>query len=386
MPYLSASSVGLSRLTGKQYYDIYYNFTIPLCANSEETANPDIAGIGLYASYLMQLGIMLAAWLYSSGLTSWARVGAYAISWPSGACTAKERSRVVQQRLDSTDQHAVLISGLVEFQKAQAYFGITMQGAAILALSGDGSVFDAITYKRIGLTVAVLGDVAATGIVCITFGLYMLQKAKKTSWYVTALSLLATTLSTTTWTRTRTPLGNLLPRGETDVKLPSCGGFVTPVKFCTAATTIDFNSKFEAPIITCCTIMLLLLVAMQGHKFFLKCYQRASSMLPEIPGLYLLRIERRRLDNFRNLESSETGINVFRAAAETILATAACIMVVWLGEPTRLGIACYYLASTPGGQWTFGQLIAITIWAPSIIEYIHSAICKLTQLLRRESS
>ena len=217
-----------------------YEFASTICGSYQPKANMDIAGVGIYASYLMQLSIVLLAWLYSTFLTTWARAVAFVTSLPTGVNAAKKRVSSIQQQIHKTEQYSRLVSGLIEYQKAQAYFGITMQGAAMLALSGNGSIFEAITYEEIGLAVAMLGDVASTGIVCLTLGLYLLQKAKKTSLYVTSLSILAATLSFITWTQTRTPLSNLEPQNNADVYLESCGGFRTPAKFCTASTTIEY--------------------------------------------------------------------------------------------------------------------------------------------------
>ena len=112
------------------------NFTDPICNHYPTTANTDVAGIGLFISYLMQLCIVFAAWLYSNLLTSWAKAITFIISRPTGAVTAKERVESVQIRLDRTTQYAALLSGLVEYQKSLAYFAITMQGAAMIALGG----------------------------------------------------------------------------------------------------------------------------------------------------------------------------------------------------------------------------------------------------------
>ena len=327
----------------------------------------------------MQLAIILLAWLYSSILTTWPGAATFATFRLRGYANATRRANNVQDRLLQTNQYSALTSGLVEYQKAQAYFAITMQGTAMIALGSDGSIFDAMTYKEIGYTVVMLGDVAAVGVVCLTFGLYLLYKAKKTSWYVTTLTILAALLCFVTWSQTRSPLDNLTPRTPPVTNISSCGGLVTPVKFCTAFTTTNYSTKIEASIISCCATVLLVLIIRQGRHILGEWYKSLTTIISKRSEYsFPLKIRPSTYEKLSNrkLISRELTIRTTHAFTEVILAIAAIIMLVWLAHPHSLGYKYVSLSNVQNTQWTFGQMIAITIWAPSIIEYIHSAFRK----------
>lgn len=336
----------------------------------------DIGGIGVYGSYLMQLSIILLAWLYIRTLKSWARYTVFAIFRPTGAQVARKQSSRVQKKLDSTSQYSALVSGLVEYQKAQAYFAITMQGAAMFALGGGGNILDAGSFQQIGRTISLIGDVAIVGIVCVTFGLYLLHKSEKTSWYVSALSFLATTLSLVTWSQTRTPLKNLQPRLEaSDVYLPACGGFVEPANFCNAPETTKVTVQFEGPIVACSLTIMLLLIIWQGKDSITKALTKLRHLvsteeveMPDMGRQHSDKLSQTARSSTRTIASALHGLR--HIVADTILGTSAIIMLAWLADPKSRG---FELNKT---QWTFGQLIAITIWAPSIIEFLYSACCK----------
>lgn len=173
----------------------------------------------------MQLAILIYAYIHTRLLASWIRAGTFAIYAPfEGLKRARQAAASVQERLKATHQQAALISGLVEFQRSQAFYSITLQAAAIASLSGNGSVFESESYQQMHLTISLLGDIAATGIVCIAFGLYILHGWNKRSWYTTVLSIIAIIISFVVWIQTRLPLNNLRVLSPMEHDLQACGG------------------------------------------------------------------------------------------------------------------------------------------------------------------
>ena len=137
----------------------------------------------------------------------------------------------------------------------------------------------------------------------------------------------------------------------------------------------SYSTTFEGPIITCCTAIILLLIIMQGSEVLATPFEKARSLLPKPKVDHLFHIKRHYINNTHKLkEALKDNIDmILHIAAEIVLVLSAIIMLVWLVHPMSLGFPWAYLENTLNAQWTFGQLIAITIWAPSIIEYIHSA-------------
>lgn len=144
---------------------------------------------------------------------------------------ADQQSHKVQQRLDDSHQQAALLSSLVEFQKSQSYFALTLQGSAIAALAGSGAMFNSDSFRQLRLSIYLLGDVAVTGMVCITSGLYILHVAGKQNGYTTLLSVIAYLLCLIVWVQTRLPLHNLSKLSLHHQELPLCG-FKSPATYC----------------------------------------------------------------------------------------------------------------------------------------------------------
>ncbi|KAK5174670.1 uncharacterized protein LTR77_001752 [Saxophila tyrrhenica] len=340
----------------------------------------DIGGIGVYASYITQVAIVLAAWLYSNALLFFTR---RSTSRKLGQDSDQEHDQQTNRRARKAKlQYSALVHGLVEYQKAQCYFTITLQGASMLALSGDGTIFEAVTYSQIDSAISLLGDVAATAVVCLTFGLYILHKARRRSEYVTTTTLVATIFALVTWILTRTKLGNLQPRALPNTNLPSCGGRATPLRFCHTDRSVVLPTMIEAPLIACCLSLLLFLVGKQVTKPISKLYARYTQTTQK-PSNDQHRLPAR--SSTLNRQSSfypalTKALSYYHYAAEIIVVLAAIIMLIRLINPDYLNMI-WFLNSKPtvfhdlqDSQWSFGQIIAVTIWAPPLIEYVRCAI------------
>ena len=345
----------------------------------------DVGGVGVYLGYLTQLSILVYCWLHQRFMTNWARFGTIAsCSALEGYGCAKERAEKVQERLDSSHQSAALISGLSEFQRSQSWFTLTLQGTAIGALASNGSMFDADSLQEMHLTVDLLGDVAATGIICLTFGLYMLHAANKKSWYTTCLSVLALLISCVTWTMTRMTLDNLHHMRPTEHDLPACGGR-SPATFCLKKDSHRFT-YFEATSMGICILAMALMIIRQSNYLNLPSIglSRQTSMAPTDIELNSIRRTRRR-STLRSTESkAERAIaqvakySLKLEIAEFVMAGLTLTMFVRLltnGELSALNSSV---------SWTFGQLIAVTIWIPSILEYLYAALLGVSLAERKQ--
>lgn len=292
------------------------DFATEICPDSTALGNVDIGGIGVYLSYIVQLFLILMVW------------ASLRILW----CFIPPPPGTPWQ--PALDQQDAVMVGLYDFQQAQAYFALTLSLATFIALAGDGAIFEASTYQQIGITIALFGDAATTSVVCMTLGIYLLHKSGNEARLPAALSSIATVLATVAFGLTRRPLYNLKPRAKPTTWLPSCGGRNTPAKFCTAPDKLHYSTRFEAPIVAVCsTIMLLTLL-------------------------------RYRISTPIAMPHTRHAITELTLVASTV------IMIMWLINPETLGYA--HSSSfdwVSNGTWTFGQIIAISIWAPALCEY-----------------
>lgn len=341
-----------------------------ICYSSKAHANLDIAGVGVYISYLMQVGIVLAAYLYDRMLSTWLPETARFLAFHSANTLAQVDH--LRAAIDATHQPA-LIAGLVDFQKAQCYFAITLQGCALFAIWKGGPLLEAATKTQASLTTAIIGHVAALGMVCIVFNLYTLHNARRSSIYVSTVSALAILISMITWTRTRKKV-ELKTKGlEADIPdVPACGGNVDPRKLCGVYSDPGFT-MLEAPIVSISSLAMLWILVRQadGLLVHLNAWSHASRLRPawwqtvqnccrELPGIPV----RIAVTTLRFL-----WVRCRHGLAEVTLLAMVAMMIVIFSNP--------YSDGRPwqdNSKWKFGQLIAVTIWAPILIEFLYSAI------------
>ncbi|RMY20942.1 hypothetical protein D0867_03633 [Hortaea werneckii] len=316
------------------------------------------------------VGIVLAAYLYDRMLSTWLPETARFLAFHSANTLAQVDH--LRAAIDATHQPA-LIAGLVDFQKAQCYFAITLQGCALFAIWKGGPLLEAATKTQASLTTAIIGHVAALGMVCIVFTLYILHHARRSSIYVSTVSALAITISMITWTRTRRQV-ELKTKGlEEDIpNVPAYGGKVDPTRFCAVYFDPDFI-KSEAPTVSFSSLAMLWILVRQANGLLvhLKAWRHASRLrpawwqtvrhrrrgLPEIPG-------RIAVTTLRFL-----WVRCRHGLAEATFLSMAAVMIAILSNPYPDGRS--WQDKT---KWTFGQLIAVTIWAPILIEFLYSAI------------
>lgn len=251
-------------------------------------------------------------------------------------------------------------------------------------------MLDAKTMSQLDVTISLIGDVATSGVVCITFGLYMLHIARKTSTYVSGLSATAVVMSVITWVRTRQHLGSKVEESGTEngADLLMCGG-IDPAKYCemsgnpgTYSDFESFNDKkatatLEAPILAFCVLIMLFSLLCQGGAL---SKIRARAVLPQrntraqAPTLFS--------KTRKALATSSTWVWVTlrHGLVESLFVSMAAIMLLWLVSPSTFNV---YTDDEPiwaqSPQWSFGQLMAVMIWAPTIIEYLYSAICGIEE-------
>jgi hypothetical protein len=213
----------------------------------------------------MQLSIILYIYLLFRILSTWVHRLSYIFhTFRHGPTPAQALASSLQLRIDRTNQRTALLSGLIEYQKAQCFFALTLLGAAIKALLGNGSTFEARSIQELHLTINLLRDVAASAIVCLVFGLYMIHHAGKRAWYTTLLSVVAVGVAGMAWGLTLLPLHNLKWLEAPKRPIEACGG-LSPVMFCLDAE-VGLEKRLEAVGIGICSMVLTGLVFGPRHR------------------------------------------------------------------------------------------------------------------------
>jgi hypothetical protein len=325
--------------------------------------NSDLSGIGISVSYIVQ-ALILAVSCVASNIV--------------GACMRRRKpstldiAKTTKTRRTGKDQYAALVSGIVGFQKWQTCFAITFLGAALLALSGDGSMFSATMYSQLYNGINMLRNVASTSLLGVVFALYLLHRAGRMSTYVTTLTILAATLCLAVWFVGSGSLPNLAPRMKPETLLPSCGGYVTPAKFCSYANyATSYLDRIFIPIYL---VVLIGVLAHQSKHYTCKSWRKLTRLLsPHVT------------ESVARLASYKAS---WKYRDRVTLCFLALLDMFFLGV---LGLDVYmYLLSQflmfrelrPPANWTFGQLLAVTVWVPPLLDYFRCAVCKSKRCTR----
>lgn len=278
------------------------------------------------------------------------------------------------------DRSAVLVTALVDFQKSQCFFAITLQGAALLAISGSGRLLEAKTPQMLKQTVSTLGNVAVAGIVTMTFGLHLLHLQERKSTFVSWVTSIGITISIVTWVMTITPLKHLKPSGSfTSETLDHCGGVRTDDLASRCAFDVE-SQGFADPalritMVVVCAMTIACHIYIQIHEILTHLHARFSSLWQhsQVHGQAGPEASYRLATMAAVLGHQKYGPwahRIFHASIQLALLAVLGLVLVYLVALDDYGELIY---ST---NWTFGQIITVTIWAPTDVETIFSIFRK----------
>ncbi|KAL4892513.1 hypothetical protein BDV59DRAFT_202636 [Aspergillus ambiguus] len=317
-----------------------------LCGNTcgLPYADQDIYGVGVLVSYITQAILILAL---AIGLLVMA-------IWLGTTKREPGKHKLVSQEVGNF---------LKDFLSAQCYFGIFLQ---IAALCSDPDSVDPLNGYA-------LLSVAMTGFLPTTFTLVLLQYQKLQSWYHTGLVCLCWLLATIVFFKLQSNLANLRSTAEIEAaglrrlyELPSCGGSTALVlcKETIGSSPLRYLSIYynysgvlnvhSMPIIwawsTACLISTL--VAQLIRRFRTKSNPvKKRTGIKMIPGMLL------------------------RAVSHWItMLVVTVIFGLCLGYQGQMVREYTSMDVIDWDGWTFGQIVAVTVWIPPILEHLHRRI------------
>ncbi|KAL8856059.1 MAG: hypothetical protein Q9178_007315 [Gyalolechia marmorata] len=245
-----------------------------ICAGIPTSINPDVGGIGVYVSYWIQTGLAMLGFV---GTIFWkwtvpnVSVGFLALRYGwTGTRNRNESIRRLSQKHLSR-----LIAALTDFHKAQCFFMLATNIAALVVIGRGG--LDPQSLQQIYNTWIFLKVIALNGFLPITFTLTNLYVVGMSSWYMTLTSCLTVLFSVATFAT----VGKFNPSASDmeDLKIVAASGgpvecdYRKPGVYCyTPIESLDpyssnssWNLDKDADYILafCLTIMCLLL----GHMF-----------------------------------------------------------------------------------------------------------------------
>ncbi|CAD6591488.1 MAG: hypothetical protein ASARMPRED_005411 [Alectoria sarmentosa] len=259
------------------YTDEYEGYDrFDFCQYVPSSFNPDIGGIGVYVSYWIQTGLALLSFL----LVVWWNWGIYYICFgallvPRGYSRAKKIAQRV--RNNSRNKHLPSLTGaLAEFQKAQCFFMLAINIAALVNRNSGG--FQPNSLQQLYNTYILIKSISISGYLPVTFTLFTLHLVDVVSWYLLVLSILTVLVSIATLF----VIGNFSP-SQDDLNYlsqqalsggPDSCGTKNLLVYCYSplgGAAEDYDSINPASgaysMLAFCLVVLILLIANQYHAF-----------------------------------------------------------------------------------------------------------------------
>ncbi len=283
-----------------------------------------------------------------------------------------------------------LKSATVEFHKAQCFFMLAIDIATQIVLKtgtlNDGSAKLQGLYNNYVL----IGSISLSGLLPVSFMLLTLHSVGVRSWYVLTLSSCTVALSAATLFTTGSfnpgPGDLMRLRNQVSGIFPACG-LRDPSNYCLQTNRVTLMSmdigqgSIGGPILVFTLIILTLIFSdycgVQDTalcKWVIEwCLQGLKSVSEAIQLPRVLQVHpffSLRLHNARNY-----------ASHCLYFITWSCYFMFW----------AYYLQSLKVGAsagvvqtWTFGQIVAISVWAQPLFEYVKLSVRKLPAFFRVE--
>lgn len=338
----------------------------------------------IYTSYWMQNGIALSAFGLLRLFDFWIYYVTIALVSCASGCKGARRKAKSARQVGLRYRVPNLISALFEFQKAQCFFMIAVQVAAIIVVQRGG--FEAKNLQQLSNSFSATTLVAICGYLPVVFALLNLHGAGKCSWYILALSTITVVISGVTAFNTRRFYPS--PNDMADLKKvtgswTSCGN-KDPTTFCLSPRTVDpFNYRGGAKdIFIFCLVVLIFLIIDKTRTSpivpTVKAKTTNHNSLKTIKSISLGHRTMTQLSALSKLSSVPSyygRLDVRRKRALSNLLYG-CLWIVFLFFYCR---AVYLLSTWINNQsgvigpstWTFGQIVGITVWAPSLIQYLY---------------
>ncbi|KAI4175135.1 MAG: hypothetical protein LQ343_001896 [Gyalolechia ehrenbergii] len=363
-----------------------YNHT-NICNSVYAPVIDDIAGVGvstisivltlaelnlchqIYTSYWMQNGIALVAFALLRLFDFWIYYMTIALLFCfSGFQKAKTKAEKAKQ-MGLRYRVPNLVSALFEFHKAQCFFMIAVQAAAIITVRGGG--FQAKTLQQLSNSYSAITLVSICGYLPVVFTLVNLHGAGKSSWYIIALSSITVVISGVTAFATQhfdpSPNDLTFLRDITG-GWASCGN-KNPTTFCLSPPTVDpfgYAGGAKHTFVFCIIVLFLLIVdksrKSRSASVFTDTCLKHSALRSKSPTSHIRRTLTQ-LSVLSRLSAVPSYFSILNSSRKRTLGNLlyGCVWIGFLFFYCR----CVYLLSTwinhqsgviGPSTWTFGQV------------------------------
>ncbi|KAF7594255.1 hypothetical protein BBP40_009807 [Aspergillus hancockii] len=329
-------------------------FKTVTCNSVDNDANQDLGGVGVLLSFVMQSAILI--YIYFAVLT-------LKFIPAVTRCIRRVKGARSTARLQFGQHHfSVIKSMLVEFQEAQCFFMLSFQCAALIALAAGPQVFEATSLLQLSANITMAKSVALMGILPITYGVWILHKVDLHSWYISLWSAITIVVSSVTLHKCKVvPRAYNLQGITTADRLDKCGYHPPPLVYCAQSTTSGWNipdifGLTDNFLNYLCVGIYSLLVFKRLAPYPTRWFNRKPWFQATYHRTHPWLVSK----GVRFLSVTLSFLLEFALLAFNVL----YIMLVTARN----------LPMSDLNSWSFGQIIAVTIWAPIISKYLYWAL------------
>lgn len=264
---------------------------------------------------------------------------------------------------------AAAASALMEFQEMQLYFVGCVQIATLVSYNpstteSTGTNNDSFAAMLLNSGLAAL--LAISSMACVLLVQCCLQRARMHWWYTFILMTYTIVFALVIFARRShlmPPADGLWENFRGDTLLDKCGHNPSPMTYCRPPSDTSFLDNAAAGYAVCCLGAVAWVglfvdqLAASSPRRFPAFAKRLHSLLP--------------MDAVRGRNRLWTSLSAaYWIAVEVLL----LLMVGY--HLSQLILVAMEVNIGDGSGWGFGQLIAISVWAPTIAKFIYSNICE----------
>lgn len=264
---------------------------------------------------------------------------------------------------------AAATSSLVEFQEVQSYFIVSVQIATLISYNPeitDTAGANNTSFAAVILNSGIAAFLNITGVACIVLVQCCLQRAHMRWWYtfiMTSVTLIIALFIFAWRNNLMPPTDGLWETFRDKGPIPLCGNNPSPMVYCRAPWDTRFLDNAIAGYVTC---------GLSGLAWAGLLIDQLAFTIPERFPAFAKRLQK--LEVKRLLEGKRKAWRLLASAYWFIIEALLLLNVGY--QLSQLALMVNDIGIGANGSWTFGQLIAVTVWAPTIAKFIYFNICK----------
>lgn len=339
-------------------------------------------------SYILQAALSISIYVLINLLTSWLRPvlsllytiqdrvsrprpvrGTDNIVGLQPLRTPWQRAGEHQKIIANSRAAAALTSGLVEFQEAQAFFVLSIQFATLIIFASDDNsamLSSTDSFAEAVVNVEAVQMLSINGLLPVLFTQVGLMNLGFRWWYMTLLVLTVFTMTVLISQKSLMPdYDELWAYFKAESPITMCGGNPSPMTYCLSSLTgiNDALVRMNSGLYVSLGVMPAILIDQIWH--LLNRHGRLDAALDDWE-----------LTNSKVMYSRRRVWPKVKAIVWFVLQLT---LVVYVGLYAKSLKDILKFVGTSSSDWTFGQIIAIMVWAPVVGKYVYFNLFGITE-------